>query len=357
MDGGANQSTPAPPKPRAALARQAVDLLRLLGDDDIARERRILIRRAFYWLFVISVLAAIIAYSLRWLGKGQADLANFVTEHYGSEIALYDQQHQKDANPPPFERPLGWITSIRAVKKSVPVTTAGPALPYEFTATINWWTLGLLALAYLTAAWAVQYALRLLGSSFGPASFTAHPEFKERGPALSWAVYKADIDNAQQFAQQLDRRSVLFLVIGSVIAIMGVAAVVMVFPQELRTNETTPQLLLRMARPIGLTIFIEAIAWYFLKQSRVLVEDQRAFYRMYLKRANYLAALGLLPEKREEAPELTAAVLWSLLHDPVTDRLAPGETTEALETMRALNELPVASGLKALLGADKPDAK
>jgi len=349
MDGGADQGPPT--VPNATVAKRIARANRWVF------EHRIGLRRIGYWLFVSSVMAAVIALNLRWLKRGEKELGDFVEEHYGPEIASYGQHYQNEQNPPAFERPLGWITNVRAVKRNGPEAKFGSPLQYKFSAHVNWLTLVLVTTAYLTAAWAAHYALRLLGSSFGAGNFTKLPPFKERGPALAWAVYQTDIDNAQRFSEQLDRRSVLFLVIGCVVAIIGVAAVITVFPQELRTNETTPQLLLRMARPIGLTIFIEAIAWYFLKQSRVLVEDQRAFYRMYLKRANYLAALGLLPEKREEAPELTAAVLWSLLHDPVADRLAPGETTEALETMRALNELPVASGLKALVGAEKPDSK
>ena len=43
-------------------------------------------------------------------------------------------------------------------------------------------------------------------------------------------------------------------------------------------------------RPAGALIFIEAIAWFLLRQYRALIEDYKIFHRMYLKRANYLIA-------------------------------------------------------------------
>src|SRR5262249_54823982 len=46
----------------------------------------------------------------------------------------------------------------------------------------------------------------------------------------------------------------------------------------------------RSLRPTGMLIFMEGIAWFLLRQYRVLIEEYKAFLRVYLKRSSYLIA-------------------------------------------------------------------
>jgi hypothetical protein len=56
----------------------------------------------------------------------------------------------------------------------------------------------------------------------------------------------------------------------------------------------------RSMRPFGMLIFLEGIAWFLLRQYRALLQDYKAFLRVYLKRSNYLIAMTALSEPIDE---------------------------------------------------------
>lgn len=120
-----------------------------------------------------------------------------------------------------------------------------------------------------------------------------------------------------------------------------------------------------LLRSTGVLIFIEAVAWFLLKQFRSLIEDHKQFTRLYLKRANYLAAFALLrgPGTKPETTLLAAA----LIQEDLSGVLRTGETLEAIEKEKIEDKNPVFSLFAAFLSripvaaADpakgKPDGK
>jgi hypothetical protein len=62
-------------------------------------------------------------------------------------------------------------------------------------------------------------------------------------------------------------------------------------------------------RPALMLVFLEAIAFFLLRQYRSLIEDYKAFYRVTLRASNSLAALRLLGAT-EEGRQLAAAALF-----------------------------------------------
>lgn len=67
-----------------------------------------------------------------------------------------------------------------------------------------------------------------------------------------------------------------------------------------------------------------------LRQYRSLIEDYKAFHRLYLKRANYLVALKMLSRSEVTQPELF--LVTTMLSEDLTGRLKVGETTEGIVT-------------------------
>ncbi|CTQ68080.1 hypothetical protein [Roseibium alexandrii] len=92
-------------------------------------------------------------------------------------------------------------------------------------------------------------------------------------------------------------------------------------------------------RPIGMLIFIEAIAWFLLRQYRISVEDYKIISRIYRGRVNTLLSLKILREsKSKNADTIIAAALTK---EDISERLNKNQTTEALEAMKIAEPNPV----------------
>ena len=81
-------------------------------------------------------------------------------------------------------------------------------------------------------------------------------------------------------------------------------------------TESKPNLTVYLAqaiRPLGMLLFVEAIAWFLLRQYRALIEDYKVFHRVYLRRANLLAALRITSDSQVSAA--TLPVVTTLLSD------------------------------------------
>lgn len=185
------------------------------------------------------------------------------------------------------------------------------------------------------------------------------------------AVLRQESDSAASLAASLNSRSLLMLGMGLVMAFVGVAIFYLTLPSDLGSggaasitvsgevsgdvsvaaakgekaeNSLAMSYLLSAIRPTAMLIFIEAIAWFLLRQYRALVEDYKAFHRAYLKRVNYLVAYLAATRAETKAAEengYALAVIASMLSDDLSGKLREGETTEALEAMRMDENNPV----------------
>jgi hypothetical protein len=290
-------------------------------------------------LYVVCVLGIYVVMFARMpgLGETESELAAYAEQHFPNELARFENP-PLTAGPRPNQitLPLGWTTELRVERGPTPVREPNTR-PLRYSVHLVLSLLFLFSIVYFSAAGVGYYAIDVFRHSFtAEGYFFSTPGYDQPplGPKKSWEVLTNDISNIQLFSRQLDRRSVLFLALGASTALVGVGYLLLVAPHDIRTGETTSQTALRLVRSLGLVAFIEAIAWFFLKQYRVLVEDSKSYYRMYLKRSNTLAALALASDQREGGTDLNASVVAALLADPVVERLAQGESTESLEAQR-----------------------
>lgn len=165
-------------------------------------------------------------------------------------------------------------------------------------------------------------------------------------------LFARDVESAGRRADALFARSTLLLSGGIIMAFIGVAIFYVTLP-ETKGEETLATYWPKVVRPTGVLVFVEAIAWFLLRQYRSLVEDYKWFYRLYLKRSNFLAASRVLGVEKVRPEDLFIAV--SLVQEDYSGRLRAGETTEALESLKLPEDGPVSEALKALsLLRDKP---
>jgi hypothetical protein len=157
-------------------------------------------------------------------------------------------------------------------------------------------------------------------------------------------LFAAEVESAAGRADSLFSRSTLLLSGGVIMAFIGVGIFYVTLP-ETRGDETLTSYWPKVVRPTGVLIFIESIAWFLLRQYRALVEDYKWFYRLYLKRANYLAAIRILETENVRPEDMFIAA--SLIQEDYSGRLKSGETTESLEVLRLPEESPVTEALRA----------
>ncbi len=154
------------------------------------------------------------------------------------------------------------------------------------------------------------------------------------------------VDRALERSEELFLRSTLLLVGGVVMAFVGVAIFFVVLSSALRglgTPEVDSSRIFGLSesqiflafKSTAMLVFIEAIAWFLLRQYRALIEDYKSFYRYYMRRSNYLVTLKLLSEWKE--PGLRISLANTILTEDLSGKLSPGESTELIEGQKLID--------------------
>ncbi|MCX4150175.1 MULTISPECIES: hypothetical protein [Paraburkholderia] len=167
---------------------------------------------------------------------------------------------------------------------------------------------------------------------------------------------RVEMKNSWLTAQRSYNGSLYLLVAGVLMAFVGIGAFIGTVPDFATfLNGETPALkghweayAIASIRPFGLLVFLEAIAWFLLRQYRSSTEDFKAFYRVYLKRSNYFVARKAYAEM--ETTEKSLLLGAALLSEDLSGRLAVGQTTEAIEAMKVDDANPVFSILSDAVG-------
>lgn len=159
---------------------------------------------------------------------------------------------------------------------------------------------------------------------------------------------------AQKRTEDLFSRSTLLLACGIVMAFVGVIIFYITLPEVSLENWNLKNYLAQIIRPTGVLIFVEAIAWFLLRQYRNLIEDYKVFHKMYLKRSNYLIVLKTL--KTKNAPDADLIMVTSLLSEDLTGKLVAGETTESLENKKLKENNPVFDIVRQLVDRNSTSA-
>jgi hypothetical protein len=160
-------------------------------------------------------------------------------------------------------------------------------------------------------------------------------------------VFLSDqVQTAAAIANALYDRSTLLIAGGIVMAFVGVGVFYATVP-ETADIKSLSEYLPRAIRPTGILIFVEAIAWFLLRQYRVQIEDYKSFYRIYLRRANLLIALKTIASAGKDRAQMALAAAF--LQDDQSGRLRQNETTETLAALAAVEPNPVFDLFKDLV--------
>jgi hypothetical protein len=194
------------------------------------------------------------------------------------------------------------------------------------------------------------------------------PDTQDKTAAL---LFEIEVARSHARADILFNRSTLLLAGGIVMAFIGVIVFYLTLP------ETTPaagksitdatatvsqgatavshaasdasilsNYALHAIRPTGVLIFLEAIAWFLLRQYRALIEDYKSFYRIYMKRTNYLAVLYLLKSVKVRKEDLV--LITALLKEDLSGKLGKDETTETVQRLTQAEDSPVTEIIRSL---------
>lgn len=162
-----------------------------------------------------------------------------------------------------------------------------------------------------------------------------------------------EMNNAWFTARRFYNWSLYLLGSGVAMAFIGMAVFILTIPsrevvlQDLQSPEIDWKIYLIVTiRPLGVLIFMEAIAWFLLRQYRSTTEDFKTFHKIYLRRSNYFSACKALADLE---PKERAALLGSaLLAEDLSGRLTNGQSTEGIESMKIDEANPVFDVLSKL---------
>ena len=194
-----------------------------------------------------------------------------------------------------------------------------------------------------------------------PASTSSSPSTEAFIHQLDNSVDQAlliEVRNAWLTAQRFYGGSLYLLVSGVLMAFVGMGVFVFTITDP-EKNSNVWKYVFAALRPFGLLIFIEAIAWFLLRQYRSSTEDFKNFHRIYLRRSNYLIARKALAEINSF--EKSRTIAKELLSEDLSGRLSEGQTTEAIEAMRMDENNPVfkvlTDALSRVAGKEKSENK
>lgn len=163
--------------------------------------------------------------------------------------------------------------------------------------------------------------------------------------------FDKNINYSEKIMLELNSRSLYLLSFGILMAFIGMGIFYITLPQTNSINDIN-SFILSIIKPLFILLFIEAIAWFLLKQYRNLMEDFKHFYKIYLKRSNYKLSYYLLKKINDNNDNLNKnkyeILINSLLSEDLSGKLYSGETTESLENKK-INDENIKKGVAQLI--------
>lgn len=155
------------------------------------------------------------------------------------------------------------------------------------------------------------------------------------------------INESKLISEKIFTRSGVYLLIGCLIASIGITIFFSpIFPDS-QSNEINQRLMDYLPR-FGSLFFIEFIALFFLKQYRIMLEEYRYYEAIKRKRQDNYSLIELIKEYKENE-ELLKIMTDHISSSSIT-KLSNGETTEILETQKIVNnDLDVFARLTELI--------
>lgn len=146
------------------------------------------------------------------------------------------------------------------------------------------------------------------------------------------------VTESKQIAEKIYQRSGAYLFIGSLIALFGVAIFYSpIFPQTTTPSNDISIRLIEYLPRFGALFFIEFIAFFFLRQYRIMLEEFRYYEGIKRFRQDNFSLIKII-EKYSDKPEVLKSIVDKFSHSFATNKLSKDETTEMLETKKIINQ-------------------
>ncbi|WP_456188319.1 hypothetical protein [Bacillus cereus] len=162
---------------------------------------------------------------------------------------------------------------------------------------------------------------------------------------------------ATTLANKIYTRAGVYLLVGCLIAFVGILIFYSpIFGDVLKVDQDTSVLsiVISYIPRFGAMIFVEVIAFFFLKQYKIMMEEFRYYERIKRRRQDNLAVLSLVKEFNEES--ILKMILENCKFEESNSRVLNGETTEVLEiSKQSDNDLRVFERIIELLRVVKND--
>jgi hypothetical protein len=143
------------------------------------------------------------------------------------------------------------------------------------------------------------------------------------------------INQSSTLCERIFTRSGVYLLVGCLIAFIGIG----IFYSPLFSVTKSPDLRQRMLDylpRVSALFFIEFIAFFFLKQYKIMMDEYRYYEAVKRKRQDNYNLIAFIA-KNYAQPELVKMVTENMQQSYI-NKLANGETTEILETQKIANE-------------------
>ncbi|HEX6367685.1 MAG TPA: hypothetical protein VF006_02055 [Longimicrobium sp.] len=295
----------------------------------------------------ILVLAVTASSWIRPLGYSDDHLRELASRRYGNQIARYYQTVRQGTTVRPLRLALTPLVDLEVTVKPLAAESPRPvglpdsasvgeqALPpgrYSLRTAVRWELLGALALGLLVLAQVGLYVYRHISSVNPRPSMPAEPQLVQPAtipggvapapPPLVHPVeqvFRDDIARLQARADELDVHSGLYLSAGLAVAVIGLLIFVLA-PRPAAPEGTTAAVLAAL-QPTAILIFAEAVAFFLLRQHKVMIASHGHFDALILKRNSWVAALRLL-EGGASADPVRAALVTALVGEDVPAPMA-----------------------------------
>lgn len=143
------------------------------------------------------------------------------------------------------------------------------------------------------------------------------------------------IEESKSISERIFTRSGVYLLVGCLIAFTGVAIFYSPIFEKSKATDITQRLLDYLPR-FGSLFFIEFVAFFFLKQYRIMLEEYRYYEAIKRNRQDNFNFIDLI-DKYMKSPDVLKIVVDKMTQNNIS-KMTNGETTEILETQKIVNQ-------------------
>jgi hypothetical protein len=137
------------------------------------------------------------------------------------------------------------------------------------------------------------------------------------------SVLYVDTIKAEKRSLELYNRSTLMLILGLLIAVVGILIFYFTLPEFNHTEKATEYIAL-VIRPTFILLFVQSISIFLLRQYRSLINDYKYFHNDYLKKSKTFVTYQLM--QNENISEIEMKLIDNLLTNETTFKDSNDET-------------------------------